>query len=139
MSSSDIREWAGRGIEFGAHGRTHTDLTKLTGADLRQEIEGSAQELGNILDRRVASFAYPYGRVNEEGGRMVRNHFEMAFTTRWGINHPETDLYALRRTPVRSQDSLGALSCRLLLGWHPREQLLRHAFRMAHRLGFSRR
>ncbi len=138
MSAAHICEWAARGIEFGAHGRTHTSLTSLQGTALRREVEGSALELAGILGRRVVSFAYPYGDFNDGVFQLVRDNFEMAFTTQWGINRPATDLHRLRRAPVRSNDSLGALSCRLFLGWHPAEQLRRRAGEAARRLGFSR-
>jgi peptidoglycan/xylan/chitin deacetylase (PgdA/CDA1 family) len=41
MTADQIRYWAAQGIEFGAHSRTHADLTTLTSDKLSDEIVGS--------------------------------------------------------------------------------------------------
>src|SRR5829696_1280245 len=38
MSESQIRGWAARTVKFGAHSRTHCDLTNVSAADAEQEI-----------------------------------------------------------------------------------------------------
>jgi peptidoglycan/xylan/chitin deacetylase (PgdA/CDA1 family) len=51
-------------IELGAHTTTHPALSALPIASQRDEIERSKIQLENILNKEVASFAYPYGKAN---------------------------------------------------------------------------
>jgi peptidoglycan/xylan/chitin deacetylase (PgdA/CDA1 family) len=119
MSSSQIQEWAAQGIEFGAHGRTHVDLTTLVAHSLSNEVEGSAADLSDLLGIPTAAFAYPYGAFNDAVRDCVKDYFELAFTTEEGLNDPGTDLYTLRRTMVASNDTQIDFACRLRLGWNP--------------------
>src|SRR5262249_30455200 len=57
MTVDQIRYWATQGIEFGAHSRTHVDLTTLLPTKLRDEILGSRNDLMKLLGSRVISFA----------------------------------------------------------------------------------
>ncbi|HZW90774.1 MAG TPA: glycosyltransferase, partial [Myxococcaceae bacterium] len=65
MNVDQIRDWSARGIEFGAHGRSHVDLTTLPDALLAAELTGCANDLAELLGKPPVAFAYPYGRCNE--------------------------------------------------------------------------
>lgn len=119
MSSSQIRECSAQGIEFGAHTRTHPDLTTLSGAEVREEVAGSAEDLSAILGTRVTCFAYPYGFWNEEVRASVRESFDLAFTCEEGRNEIDTDPYRMHRTMVQRGDLLLDLACRVHLGRSP--------------------
>ncbi len=106
LTAEQIRYWAGQGIEFGAHSRTHADLTKLSASELAAEVSGSKTDLENILGRPVVSFAYPYGNVNQAASDYVRSQFDMAFSTEIGINFLRTDPHLLRRLHISPDDSL---------------------------------
>ena len=106
LSADEIRSWAGKGIEFGAHSRTHADLTRLSGEQLMDEVVGSKNDLENLLESPVASFAYPYGNHNEEVRALVRSNFGLAFTTVDGINYAQSDQHLLRRIYVGPNDPL---------------------------------
>jgi peptidoglycan/xylan/chitin deacetylase (PgdA/CDA1 family) len=57
-------------IDIGAHTITHPVLATQPVEIQRSEIIGSKRELESLLNRRVTSFAYPYGgkqEVNEDG------------------------------------------------------------------------
>jgi glycosyltransferase involved in cell wall biosynthesis/peptidoglycan/xylan/chitin deacetylase (PgdA/CDA1 family) len=123
MSAEQIREWAGRGIEFGAHSRTHPDLTTLDPAALRDEVVGSKRDLEDILQAPVISFAYPYGPYNPAVCECVRGMYDLAFTTDEGLNDLRTDLHVLRRTGVSPDDSIVDLSSRLRWGLSPLQRL----------------
>jgi len=64
LDAAGIRELASLGVEFGAHGHRHVDLTRLKEADLRDELERSRKTLEDILGQPVTSLSYPFGRVN---------------------------------------------------------------------------
>lgn len=100
MTAEQIRYWAAHGIEFGAHGRTHADLTTLTGSNLVEEVVGSRDELAAILGQRVAVFAYPYGRYNEQVQECGRTIYDLAFGIESGLNDLRINPFALKRTLV---------------------------------------
>ncbi len=126
MTAEQIRYWAMQGIEFGAHSRTHTDLTTLSAKDLADEVQGSASDLGRLLGTDVASFAYPRGFYNQGVLDGVRGAFDLAFIAgaqSQGMNHLLTDPYLLRRTMVQPGDSLLDIECRARWGRSPIERL----------------
>jgi peptidoglycan/xylan/chitin deacetylase (PgdA/CDA1 family) len=119
MSAEEIRSWADRGIEFGAHGRTHRNLTGVCGNALPSESQGSARELEAVVNRRITSFAYPYGAYDPIVRADVASTFEVAFTCDEGLNDRGTDPLLLRRTMVQPSDTCFDLICRVRLGWSP--------------------
>src|SRR3989338_1998883 len=81
MSDAQIREMAEYGIEFGAHSLNHEKLTEIPLADARREIEQSKFEIEKRLGTPIISFAYPYGKLNEELKGIVKGagfHFGIA-------------------------------------------------------------
>jgi peptidoglycan/xylan/chitin deacetylase (PgdA/CDA1 family) len=119
MSSKQIGAWAEQGIEFGAHSRTHSDLTKLRACSLEKEIRDSRDDLERILGCRVLSFAYPYGYYSELVQACVQRHFDLAFTADDGMNSLGTSLHRLRRSMVRPDDSIARFASRVRFGWPP--------------------
>jgi len=83
MDWPTVAELARSGIEFGGHGITHADLTRLAPAQRREEIAGSARDLEAHLGVRPRSFAAPYGRVSPETIADIAQHYEAAFGTRF--------------------------------------------------------
>jgi peptidoglycan/xylan/chitin deacetylase (PgdA/CDA1 family) len=119
MSAQDICTWASKGIEFGAHGSTHCDLTPLGAERLRAEVLGSRDAIAELLGRPVTSFAYPYGAYNDHVRELVASVFDRAFGLDEGLNNGETDRSRLRRTMVQSTDTVVDLAFRVRLGWSP--------------------
>lgn len=97
MSWNEIRELNKSGIEFGAHSRTHPDLTKTSPDQAIKEIVESKFEIENRLGVGVTDFAYPYGNYN----RLVKSHaeqnYQTACSTRLGKVDSESDFFALQR------------------------------------------
>lgn len=111
MTLEQIRYWAAQGIEFGAHTRTHPDLTRLSAAELAAEVSGSKNDLASLLGSPVVSFVYPYGEVSEAAYELARGEFDLAFTTERGLNYLRTDPHLLRRIDISPNDSLIDLEC----------------------------
>jgi peptidoglycan/xylan/chitin deacetylase (PgdA/CDA1 family) len=72
LDAHGICEAAARGVEIGAHGTYHVRLTKLDPVNLREEVEAGRQILDEVLERRVEGFCYPYGDLNSQVVRAVR-------------------------------------------------------------------
>lgn len=122
MTVEQIRHWAAQGIEFGAHSRTHADLTALSAKELSEEVVGSGKDLESVLGERVVSFAYPYGFHNQAVDDCVRGAFDLAFIADdddEGLNHLQTDPHLLLRTMVQTNDSWLDLDCRARWGHNP--------------------
>ena len=119
MTEDQIREWAGRGIEFGAHSRTHADLTTLSNREVQEEIDGSRDDLAAVTGQHVRAFAYPFGRTNEAVRNRVRAVFDCAFSCEAGLNTVLSDRYALSRSMVQPDDSALALASRVRFGRYP--------------------
>ncbi|HUY37277.1 MAG TPA: polysaccharide deacetylase family protein [Candidatus Binataceae bacterium] len=102
MTADQLREWAGHGIEFGSHTRTHPHLAALGEPELEGEIEGSRNDLQSLLGAEVHSFSYPYG--DGAGSSIVRERvrrvYQLAMTTVAGLNAFETNPYELRRLMI---------------------------------------
>lgn len=125
LTAEQIRYWATQGIEFGAHGRTHSSLTTLEHEAAEDEILGSKADMECVLGSKVFSFAYPYGSYNEAIQKIVRDAGLISFTVEEGLNDHSTNLQTLRRTMVQPRDNLLDLRLRLSFGLNRVEHLRR--------------
>jgi peptidoglycan/xylan/chitin deacetylase (PgdA/CDA1 family) len=123
LNAAQIREWSDRGIEFGAHTRTHADLTRVPDDDLELEVAGSRRELEDIIGRPAPTFAYPFGYVDDRVVACVRRHFDLAFSCIEGINTLATDPHLLRRTMALPSDFATDLALRMRFGRSPLHSL----------------
>jgi peptidoglycan/xylan/chitin deacetylase (PgdA/CDA1 family)/glycosyltransferase involved in cell wall biosynthesis len=143
MTADQIRHWAGQGIEFGAHSRSHVDLTTLSPQELRDEVVGSAEDLAAVLGSSARSFAYPYGFQNQSVVDSVRKNFDLAFIVDPridGINSLGSERYLLARTLVPATDSFVDIEFRARRGYSPIERLrarLRLRSRVKKAMGLS--
>jgi peptidoglycan/xylan/chitin deacetylase (PgdA/CDA1 family) len=135
MKASQVREWASAGFAFGAHGRTHADLTSLGAEALRTEVVGSRDELAAVLGAGVDAFAYPYGFYDDAAVATVSSAFSIAFTVDEGLNDPGTDLLRMRRTMVLPNDALADVALRVRLGSSPLQAIRRGTLKVARRVG----
>jgi peptidoglycan/xylan/chitin deacetylase (PgdA/CDA1 family) len=133
MTVEEIRRWSAQGIEFGAHTRSHADLTSLQYAEARAEMLGSKTDLENVVDRQVTAFAYPYGAYDDTAVQLAASIFELAFTTDSGANDDFTDPHRVRRSMVSGQDTGPDVELRSHLGFSPRERTHGWLYSMRHR------
>jgi peptidoglycan/xylan/chitin deacetylase (PgdA/CDA1 family) len=87
LSSSQIKEMQASGfVEFGAHTMTHVNLTKVDNEIAQKEIAQSKEAVEKLTGILCESFAYPYGRYNEQHVQMVKDAgFTTAVTTKKAI------------------------------------------------------
>jgi len=122
-------------FEVGAHSLNHLDLTKVSSAQARREIEGSKIYLEDLLGHSVPMFCYPDGRYNEAIKKMVKDSGFMAARTcdPRGFNLPEdpyqwhVTLFASNGSPLMAlriwrKARLWTVSA--LLDWESRAKLL---------------
>jgi peptidoglycan/xylan/chitin deacetylase (PgdA/CDA1 family) len=119
MDQAQIRDWAAQGIEFGAHTRTHPDLTTVSPERLNDEVAESARELESITGSRPLAFAYPYGCFTDQVRDCASRVFDLSFTTREGINCLGDDPFLLHRLEILPHDSLATFAVFLAWGSRP--------------------
>ena len=139
LTAEQIQRWSRMGIEFGAHSRTHPDLTTLAESDLRDEVAGSRSDLEKIIGSPVNSFAYPYGAYNVAVTKCVGEHFLLAFTTVDGVNTLRTDHHLLYRSMVYPCDTLLDLECLVRWAQAPIRRLRARLRIRSHFLNLTRR
>jgi peptidoglycan/xylan/chitin deacetylase (PgdA/CDA1 family) len=127
MDADEIARWARRGVEFGAHSRTHRDLTTLSRGDLQAEIHGSRADLEELVQQPVGCFAYPYGSHHAVSRELVSGSYSLAFTASEGLNGLATASHLQRRLSVSPTERLAELEWRLRFGRIPLSRL--RAFR----------
>ncbi len=116
LSWDELRRLAHEGVTLGAHTRTHPLLHRLPAAQVREEAAASHADLQREIGKTLPIFAYPSGGFDAPALEAIAAEgFELAFTTRRGIN----DLrrlrpLLLRRTSVVHRSSEPLLRAQLL-------------------------
>ncbi len=114
LASGQLREMAQQGMEIGSHTHTHPDLTTLSPRRQKEELARSKQSLEALLGREVDTFAYPYGRYDDDTLGAVRAcGYRIACTVRPGWIRPGEGAYRVRRITLFSGDSEHTLARKL--------------------------
>jgi GT2 family glycosyltransferase/peptidoglycan/xylan/chitin deacetylase (PgdA/CDA1 family) len=118
MTIEQIRHWAARGVEIGAHTRSHPNLTAVPDEAVSEEVRGSKEDLTEA-GLMPLSFAYPYGFFDDRIRASVNGVFPLAFTCEEGLNDLGTDPLLLKRTMVQPGDTLLDIELRAAFGRSP--------------------
>lgn len=104
MSVAQVVELHRRGHEVGSHTVSHAMLPDLDDAALRDEVEGSRENLSSWLGADVPGFCYPDGSHDERTvAAVVRAGHAYACTTRDGVHPQGGDPYHIPRVDVPPQ------------------------------------
>lgn len=107
LNEAEIKEMHSYGINFGAHGFTHTDLTKISHLELKNEIKKSKQVLEELLQQKIKFFAYPYGFFNDTVIQCLKKEgFICACTTTRGFVCKDDDPYKLKRIEIKHNTNI---------------------------------
>jgi glycosyltransferase involved in cell wall biosynthesis/peptidoglycan/xylan/chitin deacetylase (PgdA/CDA1 family) len=99
LTADELRELHAARVEIGAHTRTHADLSQLTYAAARRELEGSRSDLEDLLGAAVTTAAYPFGRASPDTIRAARDAGLAAACRALGLGRCD-DPYDLPRQDV---------------------------------------
>ena len=109
LNHAELRELAAiDGFEIGCHTVNHPMLAMQPAEVQRREIFDSKAHLENILERKITTFAYPYGgsAVSGEAVNLVRDAgFDLAFDAIPGLVRRGHDALLLPRFVVRNWPS----------------------------------
>ncbi|HJQ71522.1 MAG TPA: polysaccharide deacetylase family protein [Blastocatellia bacterium] len=120
LSSDELGELAEGGlVEIGCHTVTHPKLAAIDPSTQREEIGQSKSRLEELLNRRIKSFAYPYGRpcdYTAETVALVKEAgFDSACSTTSGPVNRRSNLFELPR--FQAPDVDGEALDRLVGQW----------------------
>lgn len=116
MDWSEAQTLADAGHEIGSHCRSHELLPQLDTDSQSRELRGSMETIAACMDSEKApsSVCYPNGDCSAETLRLAREAgYRNGVTTRWGINSPDQDRFALLRCDMdarRLRSANGSLS-----------------------------
>jgi len=108
LSWIQVLEMAQNDISFGAHTCLHPVLSQLALTEMKTEIVESKRIIESNLGEEIPFFAYPFGKkedFNEKTKAVLKEAgFHCACSTIYGANKEGTDLFELKRIPVRNWD-----------------------------------
>lgn len=105
---NDLRALREAGMDIGGHGVQHDDLSLMTRAGQRYQIDDCIAALHRWLGETVVSYAYPSGRLNATTLRLVQSAgIQAAVTTDPFYVLPPQDRFELTRIRVARGWSLG--------------------------------
>jgi peptidoglycan/xylan/chitin deacetylase (PgdA/CDA1 family) len=73
LTVDQILELQATGLTFGSHGFAHTDLTRMSDGELRDDLRRSREILEDVLRATVDIVAYPQGLNDERVWRIARD------------------------------------------------------------------
>ncbi len=102
LTTAQLKELAGRGVEIGGHTVSHAILASLDDAEAFDEIVRGKQRLEAVAGRPVTSFAYPNGKPGRDyAARHVpmaqAAGFARAVSTAHGVGTGGCDIFQLPR------------------------------------------
>jgi peptidoglycan/xylan/chitin deacetylase (PgdA/CDA1 family) len=110
MSWDEVRQMARHGVSFGSHTVDHPSLASLSRREAQHQIERSKARLEDELGAEVTGFSYPYGTARHFDADVARlveaAGYAWAVSGINGVNDPDTDRFALRRTKVELYDGV---------------------------------
>lgn len=115
LSALQLRHIQTRGFEIGSHTVSHSRLTELNQSDIKCELRGSRQQLEELIEFPVLSFAFPFGAYNDDLVATVREAgYSAACNTDSGWAMRDDDPFRIRRISVFATDTVSAFSRKLL-------------------------
>ncbi|MGF1697575.1 polysaccharide deacetylase family protein [Vibrio lamellibrachiae] len=102
MNTEQIKAMAdSEHIEIGGHTLTHPFLSQLSLEVQEQEIKNNKLQLENIINKKLLSFAYPYGDLNSDSKLIAENlGYKYAVATNSGPLGFHQDLFQIRRIAI---------------------------------------
>jgi len=114
MSADQVGKLAAAGIEIGSHGATHVRLAGASAEQLAAEVSASRRALTSLTGTEVRGFAYPFGSMDAEARRAVR---DAGYDYACAVQARATDigLVALPRVYVGQQDGAARMAVKVRL------------------------
>lgn len=107
LSKEMVEEMVAGGMEIGSHTLSHPDMTKISAAKLKKELEDSQRLLSELVGSPVLTLAYPAGRYNEKVIKATEEAgYLAAVTTEYGSASINQNPLRLKRVRINKSDGL---------------------------------
>lgn len=115
LSQSQLLEMQNSGMEIGSHTHSHCRLTQISKHQLSYELTSSQAILSDLLEKKITSFAYPYGLYNKGVLSATESSgYRVAFTTRSGFGLIHSNTLEVRRVSIMANDTLSRFARKLI-------------------------
>ncbi len=133
MDESQILELKDAGFEIGSHSMTHPDLVRLSERRARKEIFQSKEDLEELVDAPVISFAYPFGSANGVMERLVKEAgYEYGCGVYSGPPRFAHDMFNIRRIPITRKTNSVDFALKILTPYEYYEWIRWETSKMLH-------
>lgn len=127
LTSSELQQLSGEGMEIGSHGLDHVFLTRLNEEGLRHQMTESKKRLEEILKKEISFFSIPRGRYNRRTLEAIKQSgYRAACTSDIGENCRDADPFRLKRWALKRPYTLDDFIS--VVEGRPRRQLLLEYF-----------
>lgn len=108
-----------KNVTIGSHSKSHIDLTKCSKERLITEIVDSKNILENIIEKKVESFSYPYGKYKSEFNEILENvGYKYALSSNFGTIDNLNNNFSLPRIDMWSHDDVKILNDKIQGKWN---------------------
>jgi peptidoglycan/xylan/chitin deacetylase (PgdA/CDA1 family) len=109
LTWADVRRLHRAGMEIGAHGQEHVDLTELDALGQLAQIDGCRRAIRRWAAIDPTTYAYPSGQYNEVTLAVMRRARMPAFTMQYGFVRSLDDPYRLPRIRILRDNAVSML------------------------------
>lgn len=107
VSEDELLNLSKKGVDIGAHTKSHVKLTNRKLDEALKEIKDSKEFLERIIGKEINSFSYPHGDYNKKIKALVRDlGFTCAVTCDGTSITEKEDMFSLPRKYVTYHDNL---------------------------------
>lgn len=115
LSIDQLKKMQQKGMEIASHTCSHPDLTTLSYSGQLEELQQSKAALESILADKITSFAYPYGRYNQDTIKAVKHAgYTQACSVRSGFYRNSESPLLIRRVTIFDTDTVATLTRKLI-------------------------
>lgn len=108
MDLSELKEMIDSGlVEIGGHTTKHLNMPSYSEEVLKEDLRISKEKIEKLVNKKVVSFAYPWGRNDEKCRKVVKDMgYSFAVSTQTGSSCFSDDLYEIVRVGIYSTDKI---------------------------------
>ena len=103
-------------MTLGAHTHTHSDLSMLDVASIREEVERSNGLIEQRTGVSARHFTYPWGYWSKEADGVIREFYDTATLGSGSEVTAATDPYLVNRFPIQLSDGMGFFRAKMTGG-----------------------
>lgn len=88
MCDKDVLQLSNQGMQIGSHSMTHPNFLQINNSKRMEELISSKKYLEDITSRKVSTFSFPFGFINESLIEMVfEAGYEYCCTSQHGLSN----------------------------------------------------